>query len=399
MLTAADVGLVTNVMKGINAPESLIQSIRTLLTTNSDGLGGTKLVPVGTSHFGGSTNGHRLGVNAQMAHQEAEQEFQKLADSLRGYLYLRMHVVDWEAVGAAALTAALAEGDALGEASARLSLGTLQLATGRYDDAIASFAAARGGSRLAGWPAGESAALANLGNVHLECDRLDEAAEHYAEALELNRRHGLRNGEAGQLANLALVQGIRGQLQLSADNLGAALALHRQIGSRVSEARNLANLGHAYHRLGRLADATAALTRALAMHRELGDDRLARTGRGGDQHAATGLQGLAGRQLEVVEGELDPPAELLQARRSQGAGAPGLGRRIPFGGRERFGRRQRSRQHLDRDHGHPRLARQPGLDQAPQHSGEQRRHPAVDDVRRDPADALADGKSTTSTTP
>ena len=85
MLTAADVGLVTNVMTGINAPESLIQSIRTLLTTNSDGLGGTKLIPVGTSHFGGSTNGHRLGVNAQMAHQEAEQEFQKLADSLRAY--------------------------------------------------------------------------------------------------------------------------------------------------------------------------------------------------------------------------------------------------------------------------------------------------------------------------
>ena len=85
MLTAADVGLVTDVMKGINAPESLIQSIRTLLTTNSDGLGGTKLVPVGTSHFGGSTNGHRLGVNAQMAHQEAVDEFRKLADSLRTY--------------------------------------------------------------------------------------------------------------------------------------------------------------------------------------------------------------------------------------------------------------------------------------------------------------------------
>jgi DNA-binding SARP family transcriptional activator/tetratricopeptide (TPR) repeat protein len=197
----------------------------------------------------------------------------RLADALRGYLYLRMHVVDWEAIGAAALTAARAEGDALGEASARLSLGTLQLATGRYDDAIASFAAASGGSRLAGWHAGEAAALTNLGNVHLECDRLDEAAEHYAAALDLNRRHGRRGGEAGQLANLALVQGIRGQLQLSADNLGAALALHRQIGSRVSEARNLANLGDAYHRLGRLADATAALTRALAMHRELGDRR------------------------------------------------------------------------------------------------------------------------------
>jgi tetratricopeptide (TPR) repeat protein len=197
----------------------------------------------------------------------------RLADSLRGYLYLRMHVVDWESIGSAALAAAQAEGDLPGEASARLSLGTLHLATGRYDDALASFAAANGVSRLAGWDAGAAAALANLGNVHLDCDRLEEAAEHYAAALELNRRHGRRAGEAGQLANLALVQGLRGQLQLSADNLGAALALHRRIGSRVSEARNLANLGLAYHRLGRLADATTALTRALSMHRELGDRR------------------------------------------------------------------------------------------------------------------------------
>ena len=85
MLTAADVGLVTDVMKGINAPESLIQSITTLLTSNSDGLVGTEVLPVGTGHFGGSTNGHRLGVNAEMAHQEAVDEFQKLADSLRTY--------------------------------------------------------------------------------------------------------------------------------------------------------------------------------------------------------------------------------------------------------------------------------------------------------------------------
>lgn len=85
MLTAADVGLVTSVMQGINAPESLIENITALLTTNSDGLGGTEVAPVGTDHFGGSTNGYRLGVNAQMAHQEAVDEFQKLADSLRTY--------------------------------------------------------------------------------------------------------------------------------------------------------------------------------------------------------------------------------------------------------------------------------------------------------------------------
>ena len=57
--------------------------------------------------------------------------------------------------------------------------------------------------------------------------------------------------------------------------------------------------------------------------------------------------------------------------------------------REHFRRRQRAREHLDRDHGPPQLARQPCFDQAPQHPGEQRGHAADDDVRRDPPDAIA----------
>ena len=61
--------------------------------------------------------------------------------------------------------------------------------------------------------------------------------------------------------------------------------------------------------------------------------------------------------------------------------------------RERFRRRQRTREHLDRDHRHPQLARQPGFDQAPQHPGEQRGHAADDDVRRDPPDAVGHGAS------
>jgi uncharacterized protein YukE len=85
MLTAADVGLVTTALKGLNADEDLIAEIVALLNTNSEGLGGTTVTAVGPDWFGGSTTGHRIGVNAQMAHQEVEQEFQKLADSLRAY--------------------------------------------------------------------------------------------------------------------------------------------------------------------------------------------------------------------------------------------------------------------------------------------------------------------------
>ena len=85
MLTAADVGLVTTVMRGLNVDEELIQDIVTLLNSNSDGLIDTTVTPVEPGQFGGSATGHRIGVNAQMAHQEVEQEFQKLADSLRAY--------------------------------------------------------------------------------------------------------------------------------------------------------------------------------------------------------------------------------------------------------------------------------------------------------------------------
>ena len=85
MLTAADVGLVTTALKGINADEDLIAEIVALLNSNSEGLDGATVTAVGPDWFGGATTAHRIGVNAQMAHQEAEQEFQKLADSLRAY--------------------------------------------------------------------------------------------------------------------------------------------------------------------------------------------------------------------------------------------------------------------------------------------------------------------------
>lgn len=221
----------------------------------------------------------------------------RLADALRGFLYLRMHLADWEVVGAAALRAAEAEGALDGQAAARLSLGLLHVMTGRYDDAIAGYTAARAACRDAGWAPGEAAALGNLGNVHLELDRLDEAADMYAEALDMHRRTGVVAGEAGQLANLALVQGLRGELHASAANLEKALELHRTLGSRVSEGRNLANLAEAYLRLGRLPEAAEAVTGALAVHRELGD----RKTESSTLCVLAGVHRAAGRTAEAVD--------------------------------------------------------------------------------------------------
>ncbi|RYB93278.1 hypothetical protein EUA93_02245 [Nocardioides oleivorans] len=84
-MLSADIGLVTNAMTALKAPPDLIEQVVTLLNSNSEGLAGQVVDSVNASWFGGSTNAHRIGVNAAMAHQATVDEFQKLADSLRQY--------------------------------------------------------------------------------------------------------------------------------------------------------------------------------------------------------------------------------------------------------------------------------------------------------------------------
>lgn len=81
----ADIGLVQSAMTALNAPPDLIEQIVDLLKTNSEDLGAHAVTKPQQSWFGGSVNGHRIAVNTTMAHQAVEEEFQKLADSLRTY--------------------------------------------------------------------------------------------------------------------------------------------------------------------------------------------------------------------------------------------------------------------------------------------------------------------------
>jgi hypothetical protein len=84
-MLASDIGIVTNAMTILKAPPDLIAEIRELLIDTSDGLKKQVITEVAPGWFGGSTNGHRIGVNTKMAHQAVVEEFQKLADSLREY--------------------------------------------------------------------------------------------------------------------------------------------------------------------------------------------------------------------------------------------------------------------------------------------------------------------------
>ncbi|MEN3309015.1 MAG: hypothetical protein V7603_5217 [Micromonosporaceae bacterium] len=193
-----------------------------------------------------------------------------LADALRGYFFLRLNTVDWEAAAQAGLAAAATAGDLSGQSSAHLSLASIRRCEGRYRPAVDEYAQALTLAREAGWLDGESTVVGNLATVYWQLGRLPEAAEHFAQAIALCEQTGWLAGQATALGNLGALHIQLGQLDRAGEGYRRALALVRQIGSRPGEAINLANLGEVYHALGRLDLARTHLDQALDLQREAG---------------------------------------------------------------------------------------------------------------------------------
>jgi tetratricopeptide (TPR) repeat protein len=221
----------------------------------------------------------------------------RLADTLRGYYYLRMYTLDWLVVAGAGLAAAEAGEDLPAQAAAEHSLADLHRRIGQFQRAIEHYTRASTRSQQAGWLEGQTSTLGGLGTTYFHLGRLPESAEHFTQALALASKHGQTTRQAARLGNLGLVYWLQGRLQQAADQHTQALALSRQLGSRRNEAVGLANLGESYHSLGRFDDALGCLTTALALHRELGD-------RGGEAEALCVLAAVhrdAGRHRHALE--------------------------------------------------------------------------------------------------
>ena len=193
-----------------------------------------------------------------------------LADALRGYLYQRVHAVDYLLIATAGLTAAEAEHDLRAQAAGQLNVASLHWRSCQNQPAIDCYARALDLARRTGWLHGESATLGNLANVFRLDGQMERAADHLAQALAINRRLGWLAGQAINLSNLCAVHCEMGRLEESVDAGAQALALHRELGSRGSEAIALGNLGEANHALGRLDLALDQLATAVALHRENG---------------------------------------------------------------------------------------------------------------------------------
>lgn len=194
-----------------------------------------------------------------------------LADALRGYFWLRMHTIDWLAIGHAALVAAEAENDLRAQAAAQLSLADAHLCQNQYRQAIERYTQALTLNQKTAWLDGQAAALGNLGLVYWELGRLDEAVRHYEQALALDRQTGRLAGQAASLGNLGQVHRELGRLEQATDHSTQALTLHRQTGARGGAAIDLTTLGEADHALGRFDHALDHLSEALTLHREVGN--------------------------------------------------------------------------------------------------------------------------------
>ena len=194
-----------------------------------------------------------------------------LADSLRSYFLLRMHMVDLARATQAALRAAEADGDPRAQAITLLSLSNLEHRQLRYPQAIGHCTRALALAERAEWPQGQATALGVLATVYREAGRIEEAAGVYDRALTLYRREGSRSGEALTLNHLARTYWYLGRFPEALESAAQAVTLRRQAGSREGEAAALDTLGEICHAAGRLDDALHHFSQALTLTREIGD--------------------------------------------------------------------------------------------------------------------------------
>jgi DNA-binding SARP family transcriptional activator/tetratricopeptide (TPR) repeat protein len=233
----------------------------------------------------------------------------QLASTLRAYLAQGGHAAELRAIARAGLAAAEPAGDLTGQAAARLSLGTGQLAQQRYPAAIEQFQQAAGLAGAAGWDEGAAVALTNLATAYQGAGRRAEAAEQYAAALALHERLGRPDRQAAVLCNLGNTRWELGELDRAADHLTRALELFRVHGSRAWQAIALNNLGIVRLEQGRPDTSLAHLTEALAINQEIGN----RVSEAGTIRALADVHRDAGRTgpaLELAETAVQLAREL-----------------------------------------------------------------------------------------
>ncbi|GAB1646529.1 AfsR/SARP family transcriptional regulator [Krasilnikovia sp. MM14-A1259] len=231
----------------------------------------------------------------------------RLAEILRGYFWLRGHIVDWLHTAEVGVAAAQVHGDLRGQAAAHVSLGFAHYSRGRCKQAIKHYRGALDCSRRAGWEAGQATALGNIGLAQITAGDVRAAMDSLRPAAAIDRQLGRRSGLATTLCALGQASARLGRAQQAVQYLEEALTLYRETDSLSGQAMAMGGLAHALCLLERHQEAFPLADRSLDIYRKAGDidgtaatmNLLARIHHHADRHHEAIDQAAAG--LELVE--------------------------------------------------------------------------------------------------
>jgi DNA-binding SARP family transcriptional activator len=242
----------------------------------------------------GWLDAERLNLVAAAVHGPAHVAWE-LSDTLRGYFWLRQHILNWLEVAEAGLAAAADH--PIGAAAAHLSLAQVKRRLSRPEESVEHFDEAVRLAAEHGWPEGEAAALNSLADLYRTRGRLAEAADLCLRARAGYAAAGRPAGEAATWGNLGHISLDLGRLADAADQYGRAFALYTELGSPAGQAYSLASQGTTFRVLGRLDDAHDVLRRALQFHESAGS----RAGIADTTIKLAELHDSAGRHAEAIE--------------------------------------------------------------------------------------------------
>jgi tetratricopeptide (TPR) repeat protein len=222
----------------------------------------------------------------------------RLADMLRGHVWLGMLGGDGLRLGRAALAAAEAAGDVSGLAAAELVMACALIRSNRTGESTAHGLAAAAHARRSGWTAGAAAAEFNLGAGAFYRGRMREGLRHLDAALRDNRAVGERHAECTNLHWLGILHALLGDLDVGVSFFHQALEVAGDIGADSAKPVLLIHMAEIELFRGRPEEAAARLAAAAELERAgPGYDK------SGDLHGATA-------RLRLAEGDVAAALDL-----------------------------------------------------------------------------------------
>ncbi|MGW3283879.1 AfsR/SARP family transcriptional regulator [Streptomyces sp. NPDC001002] len=161
-------------------------------------------------------------------------------------------------------------GDALGQARTHRCLAHQADRLGRYDDSLDHYVQAGELYQSLGHRSGEAGILNDIGWTYIRLGAPEHALEHCAKSVSLLQQAGDLNGEAAAHDSIGWAQHLLGRYDAAVERFETAIGLYRELDNRYLEADTLRHLGDSHRAAGDLGAARTAWSAALALLAEGG---------------------------------------------------------------------------------------------------------------------------------